>query len=132
MSENITVYFFFLLLIDLLTFVNMTLLVFPLECYFDTVYKKIRELQESTLPFSCRTDHCKGCWVALQCSSGEVRTFPCASVVKNLSANAGAPGDMGSIPGSGRSPRGGNDNPLQYSSVGNPMGRGTWWATVHR
>ena len=82
----------------------MTLLVFSLECYVVTVYRKIQELQESTLPFSCRTDHCKGCWVALQRSSGEVRTFPCASVVKNQPANAGAPGDMGSIPGSGRSP----------------------------
>ena len=35
------------------------------------------------------------------------------------------------IPGSGRFPRGGNGNPLQYSCLGNPMDRGTWWATVH-
>ena len=109
----------------------MTLLVFSLEHYFVTVYRKIWVLQESTFPFSCRSDHCKGCWVALQCSSGDVGTFPCASVVKNLPANAGAPGDMGSVPGSGRSPRGGNGNPLQYCSVGTPTGRGTWWATVH-
>ena len=39
---------------------------------------------------------------------------------------------MGSIPGSGRSPREGNGNPLQYSCLRNPMGRGAWWATVHR
>ena len=50
------------------------------------------------------------------------------SVVKNPPAVAG---DMGSIPGSGRSPAKGNCNPLQYSCLGNPMGRGTWWATVH-
>ena len=39
--------------------------------------------------------------------------------------------DMGSIPGSGRSPGGGNGNPLQYSCLENPMDRGSWWATVH-
>ena len=37
-----------------------------------------------------------------------------------------------SIPGSGRSPREGNGNLLQYSYLGNPMDRGSWWATVHR
>ena len=40
-------------------------------------------------------------------------------------------GDAGSIPGSGRSPGGGNGNPLQYSCLGNLVDRGTWWATVH-
>ena len=45
-------------------------------------------------------------------------------VVKNLSANAGDKRDMGSIPGSGRFPRGGHGNPLQYSCLENPMGRG--------
>ena len=39
-------------------------------------------------------------------------------------------GDAGSIPVSGRSPGEGNDNPLQYSCLGNPMDRGAWWATV--
>ena len=38
---------------------------------------------------------------------------------------------MGSIPGSGRYPGKGNDNPFQYSSLGNPVDRGAWWATVH-
>ena len=51
--------------------------------------------------------------------------FPGVSVVKNLPANAG---DMGSIPGSGKSPEEGNGNPLQYSCQGNPMDRGVWWA----
>ena len=45
--------------------------------------------------------------------------------VKNPSANAGDIKDMGSILGSGRSPRGGNGNQLQYSCLGNPMDRGT-------
>ena len=53
-------------------------------------------------------------------------------MVKNLPANAGDIRDMGSIPGSGRSPGGGHGNPLQYSCLENPMDRGTWRATVHR
>ena len=48
-------------------------------------------------------------------------------MVKNLPTNAR---DLGSIPGSGRSPKEGNGNPLQYSCLGNPMDRGSWWATV--
>ena len=40
-------------------------------------------------------------------------------------------GDLGLIPGSGRSPGEGNGNPLQYSYLENPMDRGAWWATVH-
>ena len=41
-------------------------------------------------------------------------------------------GDLGSVPGSGRSPREGKGNSLQYSCLGNPRDRGDWWATVHR
>ena len=52
-------------------------------------------------------------------------------VVKNLPANAGDIRDMGSIPGSGRSPGGGHGNPLQYSCLEDPMDRGAWWVTVH-
>jgi len=58
-----------------------------------------------------------------------VEGSPGDSLVKNLAANAG---DMGSIPGSGRSPGEGNGNPLQYSCLENTMDRGAWWATVHR
>ena len=47
-------------------------------------------------------------------------------MAKNLPASAG---HMGLIPGLGRSPREGNDNSLQYSSLGNPMKRGAWWVT---
>ena len=54
--------------------------------------------------------------------------FPGSSVVKNPPANAR---HMGSVPGSGRSTGEGNDNPLQYSCLENPVDRGAWWATVH-
>ena len=54
-------------------------------------------------------------------------SFLMAQQVKNLPANAG---DVGSIPGLGRYPGEGNGNPLQYSSLDNPMDRGAWQATV--
>ena len=57
--------------------------------------------------------------------------FPGGSVVKNLPANAGDSRDAGSISGSGRSPGGGNDNPLQHSCLENPMDSGAWWAIIH-
>ena len=58
--------------------------------------------------------------------------FPTGLVVKNLLASAGDTGDSGSIPGSGRSPGGGNGIPLQHSCLENPMNRGAWRATVNR
>ena len=58
---------------------------------------------------------------------GWLRGFPGGSAVKNPPANAG---DVVSIPGSGRSPGEGNDNPLQYSCLENPMERRAWWAIV--
>ena len=56
--------------------------------------------------------------------------FTGGSVVKNLPANAGDPGDVGSIPGSARFLGGGNGNPFQYSCLENPMDRGAWGTTV--
>ena len=53
---------------------------------------------------------------------------PGGAVVKNPLVNAG---DTGLFPGSGRSPGGGNGNPLQYSCLENPMDRGARWASVH-
>ena len=50
--------------------------------------------------------------------------LPCGSVVKNPPEDAGDAEDVGSIPGSGKSPREGNSNSLQYSCLGNPMDRG--------
>ena len=54
--------------------------------------------------------------------------FPGGSEVKASASNTG---DLGSIPGLGRSPGEGNGNPLQYSCLENPTDGGAWWATVH-
>ena len=54
--------------------------------------------------------------------------FPGGLEVKASACNAG---DLGLIPGSGRSPGEGNGNPPQYSCLENPMYGGAWWATVH-
>ena len=53
--------------------------------------------------------------------------FPGSSDSKESACNMG---DLGSIPGLGRSPGEGNSCPLQYSGLGNSMDRGGWWATV--
>ena len=63
----------------------------------------------------------------LQVNTGISWASQVVVVVKNLPANTGSTRDV-----SGRSPGEGNDNPLQYSCLGNPMDRGAWWATVHR
>ena len=55
-----------------------------------------------------------------------LRMPPC----KEPACNAGDTGDVGSVPGLGRSPGGGNGNLVQYSCLENPMDRGAWWATV--
>ena len=60
-----------------------------------------------------------------------LRASQVALVVKNLPANAGDSGNVGLIPGSGRSPGGEHGNPLQNSCLENPLDRGAWQATVH-
>ena len=55
-------------------------------------------------------------------------SFPGGSDGKEYACDAG---DLGLIPGSGRSPGEGNGKPLQCSCLGNPIDRGAWWATVH-
>ena len=64
-------------------------------------------------------------WFNLNCG------FPDASVVKNLLANAGDTGDVGSVPEYGRSPGGGNGNLPQYPCLGYSMDRGAWQGAVH-
>ena len=58
----------------------------------------------------------------------KTKGFPCISVGKESACNAG---DLGSVPGLGRSPGEGNGNPRQYPCLENLMDRGAWWATVH-
>ena len=65
---------------------------------------------------------CQNLW------DGAKASFPCSSVSKESACNAG---DPGLIPGLGRSPGEGNDNPLQYPCLENLMDRGAWWAAVH-
>ena len=66
--------------------------------------------------------------LTLHFTSWVLKGFPGDSAVKNLPANAG---DMGLIPGSGKSPGGENGSPLQYSYLENSMDRGDWQTTVH-
>ena len=70
---------------------------------------------------------CKACY-GLTSAILILMGFPGCSVVKNPPTSAG---DVTLIPGSERSPGGGNGNPLQYSCLGNPMDGGAWQATVH-
>ena len=58
--------------------------------------------------------------------------FPDCLVGKESACNIGDEGDTSSVLELGRSPGGGNSNPLQYSYLENPMDRGPWWATVQR
>ena len=64
----------------------------------------------------------------ISCSSLGWMLFTVAQMAK---ASAHIVGDLGSIPGSGRSPGEGKGNPLQHSCLENPMDREAWWATVH-
>ena len=82
-----------------------------------------RILQGVAFPFS------RGIFPTQGLKPGLPLSFPDGSEVKVSACNAG---DLGLIPGSGRSPEEEKGNPLQYSCLENPMDRGAWWATVHR
>ena len=79
------------------------------------------------MPFLKKNFFCRSMPFCCCCFAG----FSGSSVVNNLPANTGDTRDVGLIPGSGRSPREGNGNPLQYSCLENLMDRGAWWAAVH-
>ena len=64
-------------------------------------------------------------------ASLEIHWFHRSLSGKKSACSAGAAGDTGLIPGSGRSSGGGHSNPLQYSCLENSMDRGAWWAAVH-
>ena len=73
-----------------------------------------------------RTDRFANCFSVIVGAHSPALGFPGGSAVKNLPADVEDAGDLGSILGSGRSPGGGNGNPLQYSCLINPMDRGAW------
>ena len=96
------------------------------ECSLNAMNKGEREekIFKSLTSMSCSTeeepsDDLEFCLVG----SLHLMSFPGGSVVKNLPASAGDTGDMGSIPGSGRSPGIGNGYPLQYSCLKDPHGQ---------
>ena len=84
--------------------------------------KELDTTERLTLSLSAETEPC-----APAAGSSQV-----ALVVENPPANAGGIGDLGLIPGPGRSPGGGHGNPLQYSCLENPRAREAWRATVRR
>ena len=91
----------------------------------DTPQKRIH------ITFSVPPSHSQlGLFTAMKLNLSSFHTgLPGSSDGKESACNAG---DLSSIPGSGRSPRGGHGNPLQHSCLENSMDRGAWRATVHR
>ena len=77
--------------------------------------------------------HAMSMYMLLSCTNllTKFEGFPGGSVAKDLPASAEDAKDTGLIPGSGSSPEEGNDNPFQYSCLGNPMDRGAGQATVY-
>ena len=71
-------------------------------------------------------------FLSVSSSYPNIRASQVVQVLKNTPTNAGDIRNVGLIPGSGRSPGGGNGNPLQYSCLENPHGQRARWATVHR
>ena len=67
-----------------------------------------------------------------RCQHSDIKASQVALLVNNPPANAGGARDLGSIPGSGRSPDGVHGNALWYSYLENPMDRGAWWPIVYR
>ena len=96
---------------------------------------RMRLLERKVRGIACSLSLCDfinmlGITVDVLCWLNSHLGFPCDTVIKNPPANAGEAGDKGLIPGSGRSPGGGNDNPLQYSYLENSMERGAWQAKI--
>ena len=91
----------------------------PKLIHFHTAKETINKMKRQTVV-----------WEKIFANHLSDKGLPGGSAVKNPPANAGDTGDVSSIPGSGRSPGGGNGKPLQHSCLGNPMDRGAWQATV--
>ena len=84
-------------------------------------------MQEETVENIPCPQSARGTWRAVICILA-ARDFPSGSDDKEPACNAG---NLGSIPGLGRSSGGGHGNPLRYSCLESSMDRGAWWATVH-
>ena len=95
--------------------------------YAHTTQMKTKGEEEEQLSFSGPLIYNISSWDS-NLYKGTIWASPVAQMVKSLSCNTG---DLGTIPGLGRSPGEGNGNPLQYSCLENPMDRGAWWAAVH-
>ena len=89
---------------------------------------KVGELKLLNFNTTCKATLIKMAWYCTTWGITANICFPGGSEVKASACNLG---DLGSIPGSGRSPGEGNGNPLQYSCLENPMDGGAWWTTVH-
>ena len=75
--------------------------------------------------------HCLACTHSINIYSKKSQDFPGGTMVKNLPSNAGDARDAGLVPRLGRSTRGGNGNPFQYSCLETSMDRGAWSVSVH-
>ena len=111
----------------LITTVNLTSGLASQSCRF--LITKVGRVTPQTTPSVTIADLLKPVSLALQYTILLDEAFPVTLVVKNLLVNAGDVRDVGSIPGSGRSPGGRNDNPFQYSCLEKSI-RGAQ-ATVH-
>ena len=106
--------------------VESSVLELALSCYFCEFWNNY-QVKEPELAYWRMTDRS---WVipVTFANSLPIGRFPGGSDGKDSACNVG---DLGSIPGLGRSPWEGNGNPLQYSCLENPMDGGAWQATVH-
>ena len=89
------------------------------DVIFQTTHRSSKQMTHTILFYNSRS----------KSTNPEELGFPWWLSGKESSCNAG---DAGSIPGLGRSPGGGNDNPLQYSCLEDPTDRGAWRTTVHK
>ena len=96
----------------------------------ENLHTLLHFLRTQTLPF-IRKDACENInrrYMTTIIGTGILVSFPSGSDGKEPACNAG---DPGSVPGQGRSPAEGNENPFQFAHQGSSMDRGAWCATVH-
>ena len=103
------------------------MLIFPLFTFITPPFATFMQIKYNSVYNTTSSDSCK-----LEKDVPSLGASQVAIVVKNPPANAGDMRDAGLISGLGRSPAGGQGNPLQYSCLENSMDRGAWQATVHR